>query len=115
MAFLWSCLCVLVIQHIVVGVRYDPTWESIDSRPLPQWYDEAKFGIFINWGIYSVPSITNEWFWYRWKHDKNPEIVNFMKNNYRPDFTYPDFASQFTAEFYNPAQWADIFQASGAE
>ncbi|ESO99506.1 hypothetical protein LOTGIDRAFT_158597 [Lottia gigantea] len=50
-----------------------------------------------------------------WKHDKNPEIVNFMKNNYRPDFTYPDFASQFTAEFYNPAQWADIFQASGAE
>lgn len=42
------------------------------------------------------------------------DTVSFMKNNYKPDFTYGDFASQFTAEFYNAAQWADIFNASGA-
>jgi len=35
---------------------YAPTWESIDSRPVPQWFSEAKFGIFIHWGVYSVPS-----------------------------------------------------------
>ena len=38
-----------------------------------------------------------------------------MKNNYRPDWTYADFASQFTAEFYDPDHWADVFEASGAK
>lgn len=42
--------------------QYTPDWTSIDSRPLPAWYDESKIGIFINWGIYSVPSIYSEWF-----------------------------------------------------
>jgi hypothetical protein len=43
--------------------RYDPTWESLDSRPLPQWYDNSKLGIFIHWGVFSVPSFGSEWFW----------------------------------------------------
>lgn len=47
-----SCLC-----------QYKPTWESIDSRPLPEWFDQAKFGIFIHWGVFSVPSFGSEWFW----------------------------------------------------
>lgn len=42
---------------------YDPTWESLDSRPLPSWFDQAKFGIFIHWGVFSVPSFGSEWFW----------------------------------------------------
>lgn len=49
------------------SVKYEPTWESLDSRPLPQWYDDAKVGIFIHWGVYSVPSIESEWFWLNWK------------------------------------------------
>jgi hypothetical protein len=47
--------------------RYDPTWDSLDSRPLPQWYDDAKFGIFVHWGVFSVPSFGSEWFWSSWK------------------------------------------------
>lgn len=43
--------------------RYEPTWGSLDSRPLPAWFDEAKFGIFIHWGVFSVPSFGSEWFW----------------------------------------------------
>lgn len=43
--------------------QYKPTWESIDSRPLPEWFDQAKFGIFIHWGVFSVPSYGSEWFW----------------------------------------------------
>lgn len=43
--------------------RYDPTWESLDRRPLPSWFDQAKFGIFIHWGVFSVPSFGSEWFW----------------------------------------------------
>lgn len=47
--------------------KYEPDWVSLDRRPLPQWYDEAKVGIFIHWGVYSVPSMGSEWFWNNWK------------------------------------------------
>ena len=96
--------------------QYEPNWESIDSRPLPSWYDDSKFGIFIHWGVFSVPSFTSEWFWWYWQGDKPwGTVKEFMKQNYRPDWTYADFASQFTAEFYNPNEWADLFKASGAK
>ena len=96
--------------------QYQPNWESIDSRPLPLWYDDSKFGIFIHWGVFSVPSFTSEWFWWYWQGDKPwGTVKEFMKQNYRPDWTYADFASQFTAEFYNPNEWADLFKASGAK
>lgn len=47
--------------------RYISDWDSLDSRPLPVWYDEAKFGIFIHWGVFSVPSFGSEWFWLNWQ------------------------------------------------
>lgn len=47
--------------------HYSPTWDSLDSRPLPTWYDDAKIGIFIHWGVFSVPSFGSEWFWNNWK------------------------------------------------
>ncbi|XP_076450084.1 alpha-L-fucosidase-like [Babylonia areolata] len=95
--------------------HYTPDWESLDKRPLPQWYDDAKFGIFLHWGVFSVPSYVGAWFWEWWK-GPNPRdaITAFMKQNYPPDFTYADFAPQFTAEFFNPREWAQIFKASGA-
>lgn len=95
--------------------RYDPTWASLDTRPLPEWYDEAKLGIFIHWGVFSVPSYNNEWFWYQWKGSKVKNVVQYMEDNFRPDFTYADFARGFTTEFFDPAEWADIIQASGAK
>ena len=64
--------------------------------------------------MFSVPSFHSAWFWKYW-HDGKQEFVEFMAKNYRPDWTYADFASQFTAEFYDPDQWAEIFQASGAK
>ncbi|XP_046572689.1 alpha-L-fucosidase-like isoform X1 [Haliotis rubra] len=96
-------------------IRYDPTWESLDSRPLPAWYDEAKIGVFVSWGVFSVPSFGNEWFWQRWQGDKNPKYVQYMQDNYKPDFTYADFSSDFTAEFYDAEAWAELFAASGAK
>ena len=97
------------------AVKYEPNWKSLDARPLPSWYDESKLGIFVHWGVFSVPSFGSEWFWHMWKDQKRPDVLAFMKNNYRPDFTYADFASMFTAEFYNPEEWADIIEASGAQ
>jgi alpha-L-fucosidase len=98
-----------------VGAKYDPTWDSIDSRPLPSWYDESKIGIFIHWGVFSVPSFGSEWFWWTWQGQKDQKHIDFMKRNYPPNFTYPEFAPQFTAEFYDPNQWADLFQKAGAK
>ena len=98
----------------VSSTKYEPTWASLDSRPLPSWYDEAKLGIFVHWGVFSVPSFSNEWFWHDWKVTKLRGIEQFMADNYKPDFTYPDFAKDFSAEFYLADQWADIFNSSGA-
>ena len=107
-------LLALVLDPVLA--QYQPTWESLDSRPLPAWYDAAKVGIFIHWGVFSVPSFgRGAWFWMAWRGEKNPEYVHFMEKNYRPGFTYADFAPQFTAEFYNPAQWAALFKKSGAK
>jgi alpha-L-fucosidase len=80
---------------------------------LPQWYDEAKVGIFLHWGVFSVPGFGNEWFWYNWKNG-DQSTVDFMKSNYPPGFTYADFAPKFRAEFFNPDQWADVFENAGA-
>lgn len=94
--------------------RYKPNWKSIDSRPLPSWYDEAKIGIFLHWGVFSVPSYVDEWFWDWWLVKKDERIVKFMERNYPPNFTYPEFASHFTAELFDANQWAKMFVRSGA-
>ncbi|XP_055609386.1 putative alpha-L-fucosidase [Uranotaenia lowii] len=94
--------------------KYEPNWASLDSRPLPQWYDEAKVGIFVHWGVYSVPSYGSEWFWINWQGTKTEGYVKFMADNYKPGFTYQDFASDFTAELFNATEWAQLFAQSGA-
>uniref|UniRef100_A0A6J0VCS5 Alpha-L-fucosidase n=1 Tax=Pogona vitticeps TaxID=103695 RepID=A0A6J0VCS5_9SAUR len=97
------------------AARYDPTWESLDARPIPDWFDEAKFGIFLHWGVFSVPSFGSEWFWWYWQKEKREPYVKFMNANYPPGFTYEDFGPSFTAEFFDANQWADILKASGAK
>ncbi|CAF1176611.1 unnamed protein product [Adineta ricciae] len=101
---------------IFTNQKYTPDWDSLDKRSLPSWYDESKIGIFIHWGVFSVPSFRSEWMWYSWKGDNpNPETVAFMEKNYPSDWTYADFAEQFRAEFFDPYEWADILAASGAK
>ncbi|XP_055958256.1 alpha-L-fucosidase-like [Patella vulgata] len=111
-------LIILSVAY-VHGIRYEPNWQSLDSRPLPAWYDEAKFGIFIHWGVFSVPGYSpdhaSEWLWWYWKGQKLQPYIDYMAKNYRPDFMYADFAKDFTAEFFDANEWANLFQASGAE
>ncbi|XP_026758114.2 tissue alpha-L-fucosidase [Galleria mellonella] len=94
--------------------RYEPNWEDLDTRPLPEWYDKAKIGIFLHWGVYSVPGYGSEWFWSNWKGGSKP-IIEFMKKNYPPEFTYQEFAPMFKAEFFDPQNFADLFVKSGAK
>ena len=105
----------IIIEKITNNDDFEPTWESLDKRPLPRWYDEAKVGIFIHWGVYSVPSFGSEWFWTNWRTSKNPDYVNYMSANYKPGFTYQEFAKDFTAEHFNATEWAQLFNESGAK
>jgi len=108
-----SAITAFVILSCVSG-QYQPTWDSLNSRPLPKWYDQSKFGIFLHWGVYSVPSFASEWFWTYWKVRKYPDVVEFMEENYPPGFEYPEFAPMFRAELFDPKVWAELFQKAGA-
>jgi hypothetical protein len=91
-----SFIIVLSSMPTINGPKiYQPNWKSLDSRSLPLWYDEGKIGIFLYWGVYSVPSYKSAWFWMYWKRGnssglpEHPTIielkksdVDFMKNNY---------------------------------
>lgn len=67
---------ILTVTFCVCGSsgKYEPNWKSLDTRPLPKWYDDAKIGIFIHWGVFSVPSFGSEWFWSSWKGMKNSKF-----------------------------------------
>ena len=98
--------------------KYEPSWESIDSRPTPGWFSEAKFGIFIHWGVYAVPAWGpkgrySEWYWNAMQNKKGPTWA-FHAKTYGEEFAYQDFAPMFKAEMFDPDQWADIFAKSGA-
>lgn len=56
--------------------KFEPTWDSLDSRPIPAWYDHAKVGVKISWGVSSVPGFRNEWFWHSW------QVVSFLLKNH---------------------------------
>lgn len=110
---------------------YKPEWASLDKRPIPQWFTDAKFGIFIHWGVYSVPAWAPanadisvydkyaEWYWDRINGRVDNKVNQFFKDYhekmYGKNFKYQDFAAQFKAELFDPDQWADIFKESGAK
>lgn len=107
------------------NLYFEPTWNSLDKRPIPHWFNQAKFGIFIHWGVYSVPSwraLGNdryesyaEWYYARVMNDTKNGGNDFHCKNYGKDFEYRDFAPLFKAELFNPDFWADTFYKSGAK
>lgn len=117
---LFACAFTLTGQTV-----YKPDWESLDKRPVPAWWQEAKFGIFIHWGVYAVPAYapTDEANVYAKYSEhyfnrlltKNAVFTNFHARTYGNGTSYADFAAQFRAEHFNPDQWADLFKKSGAK
>lgn len=116
-------LLILPVGLLAQAVHYESNWESLDKRATPSWYDDAKFGIFIHWGVYSVPAFADphskvgdsyaEWYWTHMQ-DKNGPTWAFHLAHYGAHFQYQDFAGEFKAELYDPQQWADLFLKSGA-
>ncbi len=91
---------------------FEPNWASLNARQSPAWFADAKLGIFIHWGIYSVPAICDtstyaEWYYWWYKTNSHNGLVRkFHDKWYGKDFAYEDFAPRFKAEFWKPEDWA---------
>jgi len=91
-------------------------WESLKTYQVPQWYQDAKFGIFIHWGVYSVPAFGSEWYPRLMYIPGSPEYKHHLETYSTQDkFGYKDFIPKFKAENYAPAAWAKLFKESGAK
>ncbi|MBE6542726.1 MAG: alpha-L-fucosidase [Ruminococcaceae bacterium] len=98
---------------------YENNWESLNSRPVPKWFGDAKIGIFITYGLYSVPAFTQrgqyaEWYGQMITYDGHA-AQDFHRRTYGEKFKYEDFVGMFKAELFDPDQWAELFQKSGAK
>ncbi len=122
----WDCSIPIIIFFLLIGLaataqkRYEPNWESVDSRPTPEWFSDAKFGVFICWGLYSVPAWSpvgqySEWYQY-WLQQKssNGQVYDFHRRTYGEDFQFKDFAPMFRAELFNADEWASLIGRAGA-
>jgi alpha-L-fucosidase len=119
---------------------YEPTTQSLRKHKVPQWYEDAKFGIFVHWGVFAVPAY-HEWyvefispkanFGYMlggppytatrgnlpeelYKANVNEDAVKYHLANWGPNFAYDDFIPMFKAEKFDPAAWAQLFRDAGA-
>ncbi|WP_035172022.1 alpha-L-fucosidase [Caldanaerobius polysaccharolyticus] len=103
------------INDVISKGPFADTWQSLLNYRIPQWYEDGKFGIFIHWGVYSVPAFGNEWYPRNMYQQGTPEFEHHVKT-YGPQsqFGYKDFIPMFKAEKFDPKAWADLFEKSGA-
>jgi alpha-L-fucosidase len=120
--YILAVLGLLLSMQVQAAQRpYEANWESLDARPTPQWFSDAKFGVFICWGLYSVPAWTPpgkyaEWYQY-WLQQRSFEgqVHDFHVRTYGEDFAFKDFAPMFKAELWDPNAWADLLEEAGAK
>ena len=111
-------VCLFFTYFYSPAQTYRPDWESLDKRPTPQWFKDSKFGIFIHWGVYSVPGWSSKGNYAEWYQQglqtTDTARQKFHKTKYGGR-SYYDLAHDFKAELYNPDDWAKLFEASGAK
>ncbi len=104
------------VERTVKAGPYRADWESLRHYEAPDWYKDAKFGIFIHWGVYSVPAFGSEWY-PRMMYQEGSDEYKHHIATYGPPaaFGYKDFIPRFKAEHFDPQQWAQLFKDSGAK
>ncbi len=107
------------LEEIEAVIREGPwhdTWGSLSRRPMPAWFRDLKFGIFIHWGVYSVPAFGTEWY-PRNMYIRGSAEFEHHTARYGPpsEFGYKDFIPMFRAERFDPEAWADLFVRAGAK
>jgi len=100
---------------------FEATWASLDAHDCPEWFRDAKLGMYFHWGVSAVPGWAPrkdgisyaEWYWHAMNDEKNP-THRYHRETWGPDFTYDDFFPLFGAERYDPADWVSFAKSSGA-
>lgn len=104
------------IDEVIAQGPYTDTWDSLCEHPTPKWYEKGKFGIFIHWGVYSVPAFGNEWYPRNmYKKGSSENLHHVKKYGTLDKFGYKDFIPMFKAEKFDPSQWAELFKEAGAQ
>jgi alpha-L-fucosidase len=98
---------------------YQPNADSLDNHPVPKWFEDAKFGIFIHWGAYSVPAwgprgSYAEWYG-NYMHQKGSPTYQHHRETYGEDYDYDQFIDAWKAEKFNPDAWVKLFDDAGAK
>ena len=90
-------------------------WESLSTQTVPDWYRDAKFGIFIHWGVFSVPASGSEWYSRNMYLPAEKDFAHQV-NTFGPqtNFGYKDFIPKFRMEHFDPIAWASLFERAGA-
>ena len=104
------------IDEVIANGEYQDNWDSLSAYEIPEWYRKLKFGIFIHWGIFSVPAFSNEWY-SRNMYIRGTEEFKHHVETYgeHKSFGYKDFIPMFQAERFNPEEWAALFKEAGAK
>lgn len=103
------------INDVIANGRYKDNWRSLSGHKTPEWYYRDKLGIFIHWGIYSVPAYGNEWY-SRAMYDDNVREFQHHIDTYGPqnEFGYKDFIPMFKGEKFDANAWVSLFKRAGA-
>jgi alpha-L-fucosidase len=104
------------VDKVAASGPFRPDWQSLSTYEAPEWYKDAKFGIFIHWGVYSVPAYGSEWY-PREMYLEGSDVNKHQVATYGPltKFGYKDFIPMFKADKFDPQAWAKLFKASGAK
>lgn len=104
------------IDDCIAHGKYKDTWESLAQYRVPDWYRDCKFGIFIHWGVFSVPHFGNEWY-PRSMYIKGTREFDHHIATYGPqkEFGYKNFVPMFKAENFSADAWLDLFKEAGAQ
>jgi alpha-L-fucosidase len=104
------------VDAVAAQGPFRPAWDSLENYKVPEWYQDAKFGIFIHWGVYCVPAFDNEWY-PRNMYLKDQLAFKHHVETYGPQskFGYKDFIPMFKAEKFDPDAWAALFEKAGAK
>jgi alpha-L-fucosidase len=105
-----------VIEETIANGPFYDDWDSLSQRKVPSWYRQAKFGIFIHWGLYSVPAFSNEWYprnmYIQGSKEYKHHIATYGEHK---NFGYKDFIPLFKAEKFQASEWAKLFKETGAK
>ncbi|QCX37324.1 hypothetical protein FF125_02300 [Aureibaculum algae] len=112
---------VFFINHNTLSAQeFKPDWENLKQhKAAPEWFADAKLGIYFHWGVYSVPAEGGEWY-PRWMYVPNrvgwgSEIYKNHKANYGKNFNYHDFIPLWKAPQFSAKEWVDMFEGMGAK